>query len=228
MTVLAAGNWNTNAELILDCLELGYVSNKFRTLDPTYGGGKWWSLWEPKGLVKSDISMGVDFRKMPYEDESFDCITYDPPYVSTGGRETTTIEEFFERYGLTDAPRSPAGLQEMIDDGLTEMWRLIAPRGYVLVKCMTYVSSGKLWLGSYLTLKHALELGFKVQDQFEHVGHPGPQPKDRTHKCEACKGSPEGCPKCDGGRVVSRQQHAARNATTLYVFMKPGRRKKAT
>ncbi len=28
MTVLAAGNWNTNAELILDCLELGYVSNK--------------------------------------------------------------------------------------------------------------------------------------------------------------------------------------------------------
>ena len=85
-------------------------------------------------------------------------------------------------------------------DGLTEAVRV--SRRLVLVKCMTYVSSGKLWLGEFLTLKHALDLGCRLEDRFIHVGGVGPDPKDR------------------------RQVHARNNASVLYVLRVP--RKKAS
>ncbi len=199
--VLAAHNWPSNAELILDCSRLGYLQDDWLTLDPTFGKGVWWQLWKPKQLVALNRKLdGSDFRKLDYPDNHFDAIAFDPPYCSKGGRSTSGITKMDERYGQDDAPATPALLQDLINDGLTEMHRLAKPGAIVLTKSMDYVSSGQLWEGTYLTRKHAEELGFKAVDRFEHVGHPGPQPPGR------------------------RQVHARRNLSTLYVFRKPGRR----
>jgi tRNA G10 N-methylase Trm11 len=196
MTVYAADNWPTNAALIADAASL-YWDKGVCTLDPTYGRGLWWKQWRPVELVITDIRTGTDFRHLPFEDGSFSQIAYDPPYVSVGGRKTTTIPDLHHRYGLTDAPTSPRALQTLINEGLTELRRVCAPRWIVFAKCQDYISSGKLWPGTHHTLTHAMALGFNLLDRFEHHGSPRPQPPGR------------------------RQVHARRNLSTLFVLEAP-------
>lgn len=207
MTILAAQQWKNNAELVADLFELGYLDDDVAVLDPTFEGGKWWTVRTPAQLVGHRFGDQVlgddgelrpwDFTDTHYPDDYFDRIAYDPPYVAKGGRKTSGIVEMDERYGQVDCPATPALLQELIDNGLTEMHRICRPDGLVFVKCQDYVSSGKLWPGSHLTLTHALELDFELVDRLEHVkAAPGPQPPGR------------------------RQVHARRNVSTLFVLRK--------
>ncbi len=117
--VLAAGAWPTNADLIADVARLGYLRKDWRTFDPTYGRGVWWEKWRLDELViyLRDID-GSDFRDLPEPADSFDAVAYDPPYVCVGGRKTSTLPDFQNRYGLDDAPRTPAGVQALIEEGL--------------------------------------------------------------------------------------------------------------
>jgi hypothetical protein len=203
--VWAASVWADNAAVIYSCSKLGYLRKEWVILDPTFGGGKWWTKWKPDTLITHDIAIDkVDFRKLPEPDDTFDAVAFDPPYVSTGGRKTSTIDEFNAAYGLTEAPRTPALLQELIHDGMTEMRRVLKPKGILLVKCKTYVSSGKLWLGPHHTIDHAHRLGFEVIDILQHLGDPGPQPQDRSRK--------------DGKPVV--QVHTRQNYSSLIVLKK--------
>lgn len=196
--VMAATRWKTNGYLLADCRRLGYLKDSDFTLDPTYGRGRWWTVWRPEVLVAHDIREdGVDFTELPYLDGTFDAVTFDPPYVSVGGRRTTGLSDFHDRYGLEDAPKSPADLQHLIDRGLGEMFRVVKPGGIVLVKCQDYVSSGRLWLGTHWTLTTAMDLGFVIVDRLEHIGAPRPQPPGR------------------------RQVHARRNLSTLFVLRRP-------
>ena len=194
MTVFAAASWTTNAHLIQDCHRLDYITDGDHVLDMTYGKGVWWRLWRPDGLVPHD----TDFLDLPYLDESFDVVTFDPPYISPGGRKTSTIPDFNDRYGLKRSATTPAGVQMVINEGMALGMSKLRPGGLMLVKCMDYVSSGKLWLGTHYTLTYALNtLSMECVDRFEHVGRSRPQP---------------------GGR---RQVHARRNLSTLLVLKKP-------
>jgi hypothetical protein len=198
VTVLAADTWRTNGHLIADMAVLGYLKADDHVLDPTFGRGLWWTVWQPKALTVHDLRLdGTDFRNLPYDPGTFDAAVYDPPYVSVGGRKTTTIPELHDRFGLTDAPTTPAGVQQLINDGLTEVARVVKPRSNILVKCQDYVSSGKLWPGTHLTLNHAFTLNLDLVDRLEHVGRPRPQPPGR------------------------RQVHARRNLSTLLVLRSP-------
>jgi hypothetical protein len=141
----------TNADLIVDCVKLGYLHDTDMILDPTYGRGVWWRKWRPTRLVAHNRGDdGVDFRDLPYADGTFDAVAYDPPYVCIGGRKTSGIPDMHDRYGLTAAPRTPADLQQLINAGLSEAARVVKPRGIVLCKCQDYVSSGRLWIGTHL------------------------------------------------------------------------------
>lgn len=201
--VLAANNWPNNAELIADVFRLGYIELGDDVLDATYGRGLWWKVYRPGFLVTNDIVQGradcnYDFRHLPEEwANRFDVVAYDPPYVCVGGRETTGIPDLHDRYGLTDAPKNPRALQALMDLGLLEMKRVTRPGGLILMKCQDYISSGKLWPGTYYSQRQAVTLGLEVVDRFEHIGHARPQPPGR------------------------KQVHARRNLSTLFVLRKP-------
>lgn len=199
--VLAATAWVSNAAMILDVVRLGYLKDTDYLLDPTWGRGKWWTAWRQPDVCHDLILDGVDFRHLPEANATFDSIAFDPPYVAMGGRKTTTIQDFYSRYGLTDCPKRPAELQAMNDAGMAECRRVIKKRGILIVKCQDYVTSGALYPGTHYTLTAALGMGFKLVDRLEHLGSVRAQPP-RTRK--------------DGRPVV--QHHARRNLSTLLVL----------
>lgn len=204
--VLAADTWATNALLIEDVARLGYLRATDHVLDPTHGRGVWWQKWRPDRLTAHDLDPAkapdgpADFTDLPYPDGHFDAVAFDPPYMAPGGRKTTSVGDFNDRFGLHSTPARPDTNQAQINAGITEAHRVVRRGGIVLVKCMDYVNGGALFLGTHHTLTHALEVGLVVQDRFEHVGRPGPQPSVNLD------GSPR------------RQLHARRNLSTLFVF----------
>ena len=200
MTVLAANTWPTNAHLIADVAALDYLRPTDHVLDPTFGRGTWWNLWRPERLTTHDLRQdGVDFRQLPEQDAMFDAVAFDPPYMAPGGRKTSTLGDFNDRFGTHTAARTPRENQEVINAGLKEMLRVVKGGGVVLVKCCDYVNGGKLFPGTHLTLTAALDLGFRLADRLEHVGkNPRPQPP----------------------RQSVRQLHARRNLT-LFVLRAP-------
>ena len=194
--IYAAQEWQSNAELIYDLHRLGYMNENDYTLDPTFGRGNWWTIWRPNRLVTSDKKTGTDFRNLPHDDETFDVIAYDPPYVSTGSTKHAGTADIRDRYGLADAPQNPKELQQLINDGATECTRVLKTGGTMFIKCQDYIKSGKYFAGTHYTIIHAQSLGLILEDRLEHISGPRPQPKGR------------------------RQVHARRNLSTLLVFKK--------
>jgi hypothetical protein len=208
MTIVAARKWVNNGELIADVAQLYFPEHPI-IVDTTWGRGNWWTHYRPGApgqLIGHDLHTldGIDFRDLPEPDDYADVVAYDPPYVAVGGRNTSTLGDFNDRYGLHHTPTTPEGLQELIVAGLAETYRILKPARskrdrppVALVKCKDYIWSGRYWPGAHHTLTAALNLGFALIDRFEHIGVPGPQP---------------------GGR---RQLHARRNVSTLFVLAKP-------
>lgn len=208
--VLAATYWPTNGHMVEALHRLGYLAASDHVLDPTFENGIWWQRWRPERLTTCHRATdGTDFRHLPFEPHTFDAVAFDPPYVCPGGRKTSTIPEFHQRFGMAEGGHedplfsNPAELQQLINDGLTEMVRLVKPKGLILTKCQDYVWGGRLWEGATMTRNHAVELGCSVEDRLEFLTRPRPQPAT----------IPDGSDR--------RQVHARRNLSTLFVFRTP-------
>lgn len=243
--VLACQPWPSNAELIADVNRLGYI--KGRVLDPTFEGGIWWRIHRPANLTTlcRDLD-GTDFRDLAqFPNRSFDTIAYDPPYCPQGSKTTTTMVNFNERYGRHVVPSSAESVQDLVNDGLTEMWRLVDDGGIVLCKAADHVWNNEIWLGTHWTLTHAIHLGFKVEERFEmFTDAPSPQPKlanclhcgvplqrrldhetwtdrNRTVEASAVCRRPHPFRPHQPDLATPTQRHANRNLSSLFVLRKP-------
>lgn len=202
--ILAAQSFKNNAELIEAAARMGYLQKHWKILDATYGQGAFWRRWQPGGLVTNDLNPSInadhhaDFRKLEFSDDHFDAAVFDPPYVSQGGRTTTTVPSFTGAYGLDDAPQTPAWVQDLIYDGLKELKRVVKPGGFILVKCKNYISSGTYFPGALFTATDGLDLGLTIETQFIYVtsGVVGMKPAEE-------------------------QKHPANNYSVLIVFRVP-------
>jgi hypothetical protein len=196
--VYAANAWKSNAEMVLDLQKLGYLDG--HVLDPTYGDGKWWTLWTPEKFTTHDLDPekgdGVDYRHLPHPDRAFDAIAFDPPYVTIGGRTSSSIPEFHARYGMADAPQRARSRFEYNTLGFAECVRVFKRGGTIVYKCQDYIESGKFQPVTHWVIADALERGLEYCDRLEHISGPRPQPPGR--------------------RLV----HARRNCSTLLVFKK--------
>ena len=194
--ILACQKWPTNGHLIEDVAKLDYLDKSWVTLDATYGKGTWWKRWRPYSLMTNDIAIGDaernhDFRYLPWVDDYFDAVAYDPPYKLNG----TSAHASDASYGVAGPYQSVVEKYQLIKDGATECVRVLRPGGYLLLKCQDQVVSGKVHWQTRTFSDHVESLDCGLVDRFDFLGHRAQPP----------------------GR---RQVHARRNYSTLLVFRK--------
>lgn len=188
----------TNGVLIAEVARLGYLGGPNDTvLDVTYGRGLFWTRYRPAWLIQGE----GDFRDRPEVDDSVAVVVFDPPYISTGSRATSTVDEFYDRFGLGEL-KGWRAIRKLINAGLVECARVLKPGGYLLVKCMDYVESGhKVW-NTFHVFNEAENLGLRLVDRFIHLSGGGPQTMTNLD------GSPR------------EQKHAREVSSMLLVFTK--------
>lgn len=186
----------SNGVLIATVARLGYLDGH-TVLDVTYGRGLWWTRYQPQCLIAG----AGDFRLRPEVDDAVPVVCFDPPYISTGNRKTSSVDDLYDRYGLGDLKGWQA-VRALIDDGLAECARVLAPGGHLLVKCMDYVESGHKRWNTFHVAAEGERLGLELVDRFHHVTGGGPQVTTNLD------GSPR------------EQKHAREVASMLLVFTK--------
>lgn len=77
-----------------------------------------------RSVVVSPDIVG-DFRKMSFEDETFDLVVFDPPHLKQAGEHSWLRL----KYGVL-----PEGWQEYIKQGFDECMRVLKPTGTLLFK----------------------------------------------------------------------------------------------
>lgn len=183
-----------NADLVWTLRDL-YFSNDRSIVDLTYGTeGGWWRRWRPDSLVVSDF----DFTNLPFLDGEFDTVCYDPPYVMTGGAATSKLlnDGYRERFGINDLARSEGELLGLILAGLADASRITdKDDGFLCVKCMDFVGSGRFCDWSYAVHTAAKAMGMHLYDEVIHNAGSGP-----------------------GGHNISEPKRARRAHSKLLVF----------
>lgn len=212
---MAMGSRTNNAQLVADCAQLGYLHEDWRTLDPTYGKGRWWTDWSPTLLRRHDLVPSkapdgpMDFTRLDYLAQTFEAVVFDPPYKLNGTKGKSGPASGDESYGVDEGYTSIEARHDLMRWGISECLRVLAPRsrggqgGYLLVKCQDQVSSGKVQWQTRLMADHAEAYGRVVNDGCSvrlvdelHVRGYRKQPEGRS------------------------QKHARRDYSTLLVFQK--------
>ena len=169
-----------NADIFPDILKL-HVAENAKIADITYGRGVFWRKVDTSryDLHVSDIADGVDCRSLPYEDKSFDCVVFDPPYMEgffrTGNSHKAgagTHSAFRRHYSNGDeTPKQGGGkwhaaVLELYTEGGREAHRVLCDRGVLIVKCQDEVSAGRQNLSHVEIINQYAEIGFFCKDLF--------------------------------------------------------------
>lgn len=194
--ILAVGKRESNADLMVECRDLGYIKDTDLVLDPTYGLGVFWKKYQPPRLIGSDLDatkslLGVseDFTALEWDDDTFDVVVFDPPYKLNG----TPDDSVDARYGVGGKYTPVDARHQLMYDGITECTRVLKTGGFLMVKCQDQVSSGRVHWQTDLMTRHAESLGHRKVDALMPIFH-RKQPDGRA------------------------QRHARRNYSTLLIF----------
>lgn len=183
-TILPKGS--TNADLMVACHALKYLSNEWDILDPTYGEGAFWNKWRPQWLFTSDLNPDTkvdyhdNFRNLDWPDVRFDAVVFDPPYKLNG---TAGSHASDARYGVAKTTRWQ-DRHQLIFYGITECLRVTKVGGFVLIKCMDQVVSGHKRWQTRLFADHAETCGGDLVDMLHLPGQraqPGKRSQVHSH-----------------------------------------------
>ena len=210
-----------------------YVPEGSKIADVTYGKGIFWknvdrakyrlsaSDLKKHGLPR-ECTAGVDSRRLPYKDESFDAIVFDPPYMHTPGGTVHNGHQNFEEYYSNNAEQDATILKEIWEEtngkppkyheavidlyyrSAKEAWRVLRETGVYIVKCADEVCTNTQRLTHVEIINELQGYGFIVEDLFVVV---------RTNKPGV-------------SRLKDKQYHARKNHSYFLVFRKPQLRHK--
>lgn len=167
-----------NAEIFPKILDL-HVEHGASIADVTYGKGIFWKNVNPKKyrLTPSDIQTGVDCRKLPYRNESFDCVVLDPPYMEGLFRRSKnhlagngTYKAFRQTYSNGEASNGAvkyhAAVLDLYFKAGQEAFRVLKQEGILIVKCQDEVSANRQELTHIQIVQHYESIGFYCKDLF--------------------------------------------------------------
>lgn len=200
-----------NAEVFPLILEL-HVPRGADIADVTYGTGVFWRE-VPKGQYKlhaTDISMGVDCRKLPYAAGSMDCVVLDPPYMeglfrknvsnlAGSGTHATFREKYSNGQPTEEGPKWHQAVLDLYFRAGQESHRVLKHGGVLIVKCQDEVSANRQRLTHVEIINYYEKLGFYSKDLFVVVR-----------------------PNRPGVSRIKRQVHARKNHSYFLVFVKKG------
>jgi hypothetical protein len=178
-----------NSGLIKKVVDL-YFQEGDKIADVTYGKGVFWKQvdLDKYNVICSDIKTGIDFRNLPYQDDSFNHSVIDPPYA-----RITNLQGMVDCYNTTRYTTHEDILQ-LYREGLKELKRITQPGGYILCKCQDEIYGCKQkWTHIEIHNIAIQELGLYSKDLFVLVNTRNPKP-------------------------LYKQQHARKNHSYLWVF----------
>lgn len=160
------------SEIIKGILKL-HVKNGKIDCDPTYSVG---NFYKNTGIEKPkycfDINPQVpeakygDSRKLPLNNESIECLMFDPPFLATTGKSLNNNDDsnkINKRFGVYPNEKE---LHQFYIDSLKEFHRVLKNKGILIFKCQDKVSSGKQYMSHVFIMNEAVKLGFYPKDLF--------------------------------------------------------------
>lgn len=204
-----------NAEVFPQILSL-HVPDGATIADVTWGKGVFWAK-VPRSkytLKATDVQMGVDCRKLPYENESLDCVVLDPPYMEGLFRKSAdhmaghgSHSAFRKNYsnGLATeegGPKWHAAVTDLYFKAGKEACRVLKSEGVLIVKCQDEVSANRQWLTHVEIINEYAGYGFYCKDLFVIV---------RTNAPVIAR--------------LKKQVHARKNHSYFLVFVKTKKKK---
>lgn len=176
--VVLSAHIGDNSELFAKILEL-HVPRGSTVADITYGKGIFWKKVSPADyrLLPSDISTGVDCRKLPYNNGSVDCVILDPPYMeglyrkdkdhlAGSGSHAAFRETYSNGDETTTGPKWHGAVLDMYYKAGAEAHRVLKSNGVLIVKCQDEVSANTQRLTHVEIINRYEELGFYAKDLF--------------------------------------------------------------
>jgi hypothetical protein len=177
--VVVSAHIGGNAEIFPKLLNL-HVPKGAKIADITWGQGVFWKN-VPKDDYEvhgTDLKTGVDCRKLPYKNESYDCIVFDPPYMEgffrrdkrhLGGSGThSAFRRAYSNGAATEegGPKWHAAVVHLYEEGGKEAARVLKNNGIYIVKCQDEVSANRQWLTHVEIINAYSKLGFYARDLF--------------------------------------------------------------
>ena len=111
----------STAAIVADILNVAFGDAR-SVVDVTYGLGKFWDGSAHVRVTAHDLDPArapdgpADFRALPYGNETFDVVLFDPPHVADGGKASIMAR----RYGTFKA----AEHERAVRAGVAEAWRV--------------------------------------------------------------------------------------------------------
>ncbi len=167
-----------NADVFSRILHL-HVPKGATIADVTFGKGVFWKKvsTEDYKILRSDIQDGVDCRDLPYWKHSLDCMVLDPPYMEglyrksnghlAGSGSHSAFRDHYSNGQTTEGgPKWHAAVLDMYFKAGREAYRVLKPRGILIVKCQDEVSANTQRLTHVEIIVKYEELGFYAKDLF--------------------------------------------------------------
>jgi tRNA G10 N-methylase Trm11 len=213
--VVMSAHIEGNADVFPKILAL-HVPEGAKIADVTYGSGVFWRNVDLAKyvLIPSDLATGIDCRALPYENESFDAVVLDPPYMEgllrankehkAGNGAYAAFREYYSNGDENNpGPKWHAAVADLYFKAGAEAQRVLKENGVLIVKCQDEVSANRQWLTHVEIINHYQQLGFYTKDLFVVV---------RQNKA--------------GVSRLLKQVHARKNHSYFLVFVKIPKGKK--
>ena len=158
-------------EIISAILKLHVPTNTI-DCDPTYSKG---NFYNNTGVAvpryRFDISPSgeteyADCRHLPLENESINCMMFDPPFLATTGKSLksdSNNNKINKRFGVYPSEKK---LHKFYIDSMKEAHRVLKDNGVLIFKCQDKVSGGRQYFSHCFIKEEAEKTGFYPKDLF--------------------------------------------------------------